>query len=185
MSNNNGKVFREAIKILDSRGIHKNTITAEMGIDNLQFNRYYVGSRIPSAEIVNGIIIRYGLDIELVEEEIEVTKEPIKKEEPIILPKQEEPIPQTEPIILPKQEEPVPQTEPIILPKQEEPVPEKEPEFTFDMNDFLRKFNSLSDYNKKTIVDMVDSLTIVQSFDKEKEESKVVKHEHLGIRLKK
>lgn len=170
MSNNNGKVFREAIKILDSRGIHKNTITAEMGIDNLQFNRYYVGSRIPSAEIVNGIIIRYGLDIELVEEEIEVTKEPIKKEEPIILPKQEEPIPQTEP---------------IILPKQEEPVPEKEPEFIFDMNDFLRKFNSLSDYNKKTIVDMVDSLTIVQSIDKEKEESKVVKHEHLGIRLKK
>lgn len=172
MSNNNGKVFREAIKILDSRGIHKNTITAEMGIDNLQFNRYYVGSRIPSAEIVNKIIKRYGLDLELIEEET-------VKEEPIILPKQEEPI------ILPKQEEPVPQTEPIILPKQEEPVPEKESEFTFDMNDFLRKFNSLSDYNKKTIVDMVDSLTIVQNFDKEKEESKVVKHEHLGIRLKK
>lgn len=163
MSNNNGKVFREAIKILDSRGIHKNTITAEMEIDNLQFNRYYVGSRIPSAEIVNKIIKRYGLDLELIEEE--TVKE--------------------EPIILPKQEEPVPQTEPIILPKQEEPVPEKEPEFTFDMNDFLRKFNSLSDYNKKTIVDMVDSLTIVQSFDKEKEESKEVKHEHLGIRLKK
>ena len=157
MSNNNGKVFREAIKILDSRGIHKNTITAEMEIDNLQLNRYYVGSRIPSAEIVNKIIKRYGLDLELIEEET-------VKEEPIILPKQEEP---------------------IILPKQEEPVPEKEPEFTFDMNDFLRKFNSLSDYNKKTIVDMVDSLTIVQSFDKEKEESKVVKHEHLGIRLKK
>ena len=172
MSNNNGKVFREAIKILDSRGIHKNTITAEMGIDNLQFNRYYVGSRIPSAEIVNKIIKRYGLDLELIEEET-------VKEEPIILPKQEEPI------ILPKQEEPVPQTEPIILPKQEEPVPEKESEFTFDMNDFLRKFNSLSDYNKKTIVDMVDSLTIVQNFAKEKEESKVVKHEHLGIRLKK
>lgn len=157
MSNNNGKVFREAIKILDSRGIHKNTITAEMEIDNLQFNRYYVGSRIPSAELVNKIIKRYGLDLELIEEET-------VKEEPIILPKQEEP---------------------IILPKQEEPVPEKEPEFTFDMNDFLRKFNSLSDYNKKTIIDMVDSLTIVQSFDKEKEESKVVKHEHLGIRLKK
>lgn len=180
MSNNNGKVFREAIKILDSRGIHKNTITAEMEIDNLQFNRYYVGSRIPSAEIVNKIIKRYGLDLELIEEET-------VKEEPIILSKQEEPsAPQKEePIILPKQEEPVLQTEPIILPKQEEPVPEKEPEFTFDMNDFLRKFNSLSDYNKKTIVDMVDSLTIVQSFDKEKEESKVVKHEHLGIRLKK
>lgn len=172
MGNNNGKVFREAIKILDSRGIHKNTITAEMEIDNLQFNRYYVGSRIPSAELVNKIIKRYGLDLELIEEET-------VKEEPIILPKQEEPI------ILPKQEEPVPQTEPIILPKQEEPVPEKESEFTFDMNDFLRKFNSLSDYNKKTIVDMVDSLTIVQNFDKEKEESKVVKHEHLGIRLKK
>lgn len=165
MSNNNGKVFREAIKILDSRGIHKNTITAEMEIDNLQFNRYYVGSRIPSAEIVNKIIKRYGLDLELIEEET-------VKEEPIILPKQEEPsVPQKE--------------EPIILPKQEEPVPEKEPEFTFDMNDFLRKFNSLSDYNKKTIIDMVDSLTIVQSFDKEKEESKVVKNEHLGIRLKK
>ncbi len=163
MSNNNGKVFREAIKILDSRGIHKNTITAEMEIDNLQFNRYYVGSRIPSAELVNKIIKRYGLDLELIEEE--TVKE--------------------EPIILPKQEEPVPQTEPIILTKQEEPVPEKEPEFTFDMNDFLRKFNSLSDYNKKTIIDMVDSLTIVQSFDKDKEESKVVKHEHLGIRLKK
>lgn len=166
---NNGKIFRQAIKELNSRGISNNEIAEQMGIKKLQFNQYYVGSRIPSAEIVNGIIIRYGLNIELVEEEIKVTNDPV---------------PKSEPIILPKQEEPVKQEEPIILPKQEEPVPEKQSD-TFDLNEFLRKFNSLSDYNKKTIVDMVDSLTIVQSFDKKTEETSSVKHDPLGLRMKK
>ena len=141
-------VFREAIKALNAKGIINNTIAKEMGIVKLQFNRYYMGNRIPSADIVNGIIIRYGLPIELLEEEIVVTEEP-------------------------------------VVEHKEEIEPKKQPENNIDLNDFLKKFNSLSDYNKKTIIDMVDSLSMIQNFDKTKEESPNLKHDTLGLKLKK
>lgn len=140
----NGKLYRDIIKELNGKGISNNSIAKELGIDLMSFTRYLTGSREPSDDIINRLIINFKLDRELLGEP--------KKEEPVW--------------------EEIKEETPIKV--EEEPVVVKEKQkYEIDMNEFLKKFNALSDFNKKTVVDMVDSLTIVEQ--SEKNESKGLK----------